>query len=304
MSSAVRFDTYGPVDVLKVTEVERPVPGHGHVLVRVRAAGINLGEAKTREGLMKEVWPTAFPSGQGSDLAGIVEELGEGVARVAVGDEVIGFSDNRASHAELALVQQDHLVPRPENVPWEQAGAVFVAGTSAYATVRAVALSEGDTVVISAAAGGVGTIAVQLARLKGARVIGLASEPRHQWLADHGAIPVSYGEGVTERIRQIGPIDAFIDGYGQGYVELALELGVQPERIDTIVDPAAVEKYGVKFEGHAVAGNVAVLAEVVQLMKAGKLEIPIANTYPLSDVQAAYRELESGHLLGKIVLKP
>jgi NADPH:quinone reductase-like Zn-dependent oxidoreductase len=306
MSTAVRFDRYGPADVLKVVEVERPVPGSGQVLVRVKAAGINLGEAKVREGLFHERWPTTFPSGQGSDLAGIVEEVGEGVKHVAVGDEVISFTENRASHAELALVEQDDIVPRPANVPWEQAGALFVAGTTAYAAVRAVALREGDTVVISAAAGGVGTIAVQLARLKAVRVIGLASEPHHQWLADHGAIPVSYDEGVAERIRQVaaGPIDAFIDGYGHGYVELALELGVRPERINTIVDFPAVEKHGVKFEGHAVAANADVLAELARLFDEGQLEIPIANTYPLSDVQAAYRELESGHLLGKIVLKP
>jgi NADPH:quinone reductase-like Zn-dependent oxidoreductase len=304
MPSAVRFERYGRADVLKVVEVERPVPGPGQVLVRVKAAGINLGEAKVREGLFHERWPTTFPSGQGSDLAGTVEELGEGVKRVAVGDEVISFTGNRASHAELALVEQDDIVPRPANVPWEQAGALFVAGTAAYAAVRAVALREDDTVVISAAAGGVGTIAVQLARLKGARVIGLASEPHHQWLADHGAIPVSYGEGVAERIRQAGPIDAFIDGYGHGYVELAIELGVRRERINTIVDFPAVEKHGVKFEGHAVAANADVLAELVRLFDEGQLEIPIANTYPLSDVQAAYRELESGHLLGKIVLKP
>jgi NADPH:quinone reductase-like Zn-dependent oxidoreductase len=306
MSTAVRFDRYGPADVLKVVEVERPVPGPGQVLVRVKAAGINLGEAKIREGLFHERWPTTFPSGQGSDLAGIVEELGEGVKHVAVGDEVISFTENRASHAALALVEQDDLVPRPANVPWEQAGALFIAGTAAYAAVRAVALREGDTVVISAAAGGVGTIAVQLARLKAARVIGLASEPHHQWLADHGAIPVSYGEGVAERIRQVaaGPIDAFIDGYGHGYVELALELGVRPERINTIVDFPAVEKHGVKFEGNAAAANADVLTEIARLIDEGQLEIPIANTYPLSDVQAAYRELESGHLLGKIVLKP
>jgi NADPH:quinone reductase-like Zn-dependent oxidoreductase len=160
MPNAVRFDSHGPVDVLKVIEVERPVPGPGKALVRIKVAGINLGESKTREGLMKEVFPTVLPSGQGSDLAGVVEELGVGVTRVAVGDEVIGFSDNRASHAEFAVVSDENLVPRPANVPWEQAGALFVAGTSAYAAVRAVALGEGDTVVISAAAGGVGTIAV------------------------------------------------------------------------------------------------------------------------------------------------
>jgi NADPH:quinone reductase-like Zn-dependent oxidoreductase len=280
------------------------VAGPGQLVVRVKAAGINLGEAKIREGVFRERWPTTFPSGQGTDLAGIVEELGEGVTHVAVGDEVISFTHNRASHAALAIVDQDDVVPRPANVPWEQAGALFIAGTTAYAAVRAVALREGDTVVISAAAGGVGTIAVQLARLEGARVIGLASESHHQWLADHGAIPVSYGEGVADRIRRAGPIDAFIDGYGHGYVELALELGVRPERINTIADFPAVEKHGVKFEGNAAAGNADVLAELARLVDEGRLEIPIANTYPLSDVQAAYRELESGHLLGKIVLKP
>jgi NADPH:quinone reductase-like Zn-dependent oxidoreductase len=306
MSTAVRFDRYGPADVLEVFEVERPVPGPGQVLVRVKAAGINLGESKIRDGLFHERWPTTFPSGQGSDLAGIVEELGEGVEHVAAGDEVIGFTKNRASHAALALVEQDDLVPRPANVPWEQAGALFIAGTTAYAAVRAVALRENDTVVISAAAGGVGTIAVQLARLQAARVIGLASQSHHQWLADHGAIPISYGEGVAERIRQVaaGPIDAFIDGYGHGYVELALQLGVRPERINTTVDFPAVEKHGVKFEGNAAAANADVLAEIARLVDEGQLEIPISNTYPLSDVQAAYRELESGHLLGKIVLEP
>ena len=306
MANAVRFDRYGPVDVLKVVEVERPVPGPGQVLVRVKAAGINLGEAKIREGLFRDRWPTTFPSGQGSDLAGVVEELGEGAERVAARDEVIGFTDERASHAALVLIEQGHLVPRPANVGWEQAGALFVAGTTAYAAVRAVAPRDGDTVVIAAAAGGVGTIAVQLARLKRARVIGLASEPHHQWLADHGAIPVSYGEGVAGRIRQAaaGAIDAFIDGYGDGYVELALQLGVRPQRINTIVDFPAVEKHGVKFEGNAAAANADVLAEIARLIDEGQLEIPIANTYPLSEAQAAYRELENGHLLGKIVLKP
>lgn len=304
MPRAVRFDRYGHADVLEVVEVERPVPAPGQVLVRVKAAGINLGEAKIREGLFHERWPATFPSGQGSDLAGIVEELGAGVEHFAVGDEVIGFTEDRASHAALALVEQDNLVPRPPNVPWEQAGALFVAGTTAYAAVRAVALRQGDTVAISAAAGGVGTIAVQLARLRGARVIGLASEPHHRWLAGHGAIPVTYGEGVAERIREAGPIDAFIDCHGDGYVELALELGVRPERVDTIVDFPAVEQHGVKFEGHAAAANAGVLAELARLIDEGRLEIPIAASYPLDDVRAAFRELESGHLLGKIVLIP
>src|SRR5271156_1950401 len=201
MARAVRFNNYGDLDVLQVVEVDRPIAGPGEVLIRVKAAGINPGEASIRKGLFADRWPATFPSGQGSDLAGIVEEVGPGVANVAVGDEVIGFTNDRSSQAEFVLVESGHLVPRPANVSWEQGGALFVAGTTAYAAVRSVALSAGDTVVVSGAAGGVGSIAVRVARIAGAKVIGLASDANHKWLADHGAIPVTYGDGVEDRIR-------------------------------------------------------------------------------------------------------
>jgi len=307
MPQAVRFDEYGGVEVLRVTEVDRPVPGPGQVLVRVRAAGINPGEAKIRQGLLAPRWPATFPSGEGSDLAGVVDELGEGVTGFAVGEEVIGFTDNRASHAELAVVEADNLIPKPAGVSWEAAGSLYVAGATAWAMVHAVEAGPGDTVVVSGAAGGVGSIAVQLAKIAGAAaVIGLASEPNHPRLADYGVIPVSYGEGVADRIRAAssGQVDAFLDTQGGGYVELALELGVRPERIDTIADFTAKEKYGVKIDGNAVGGNAQVLAELAGLIDQGLLEIPIANTYPLAKVQDAYRELEQGHTHGKIVLKP
>jgi len=164
MPRAVKFNNYGGIEVLQVVEVDCPKPGPGKVLVRVKAAGINPGEASIRKGLFAKRWPATFPSGLGSDLAGIVEELGPGVANVAVGDEVIGFTNERASQAEFVLVEPGNLVPRPPNVSWEQAGTLFVAGTTAYAAVRSVGLSAGDTVVVSGAAGGVGSIAVQLAR--------------------------------------------------------------------------------------------------------------------------------------------
>jgi NADPH:quinone reductase-like Zn-dependent oxidoreductase len=180
MPRAVRFDQYGGLEVLKVVEVERPIPGPGKVLVRVKAAGINPGEASIRKGLFAERWPSTFPSGQGSDLAGVVEEVGPGVTNVAVGDEVIGFTNERSSQAELVVVEAGNLVPRPANVSWEQAGALFVAGTTAYAAVRSVALDAGDTVVVSGAAGGVGSLAVQLARNVDARVIGLAGSANHK----------------------------------------------------------------------------------------------------------------------------
>ena len=223
-------------DVLKVVDVPKPAPGPGQVLVQVKAAGINPGEAKIRAGLLHARWPATFPSGQGSDLAGVVAETGPGVTGFAAGDEVIGYTDNRASQAEYAVVEEQNLTAKPAGVPWEVAGALFVAGATAYAAVRAVALTGGDTVVVSGAAGGVGSLAVQLARRAGATVIGLASQANHEWLAGHGVIPVAYGDGVADRIRQAaGKVDAFIDTFGADYVQLALELGVEPSRIDTIV---------------------------------------------------------------------
>jgi NADPH:quinone reductase-like Zn-dependent oxidoreductase len=300
---AVRFDEYGDVDVLKVVDVPRPEPGPGQVLVRVKAAGINPGEAKIREGLLHARFPATFPSGEGSDLAGIVAGTGPGVTGFAVGDEVIGYTNNRASQAEYVVVEERNLTAKPAAVPWEVAGALFVAGVTAYAAVRAVALTAGDTVVVSGAAGGVGSIAVQLARRSGATVIGLASVQNHDWLAGHGVIPVTYGDGVADRIRHAaGKIDAFIDTFGTDYAQLALELGVEPSRIDTIADFDAVAKYGVKAEGSAAGARASTLAELAGLIAAGQLEVPIAATYPLSQVRDAYRRLESGHIRGKIVL--
>jgi NADPH:quinone reductase-like Zn-dependent oxidoreductase len=306
MPKSVRFDRYGDVDVLQVVDVPRPDPGAGQVVVRVRAAGINPGEAAIRRGLLDERWPATFPSGQGSDLAGVVDEVGAGVTGVAVGDEVIGFTHDRASQAELVAVDADHLAARPPGVPWEVAGALFVAGATAYAANEAVAPGPDDTLVVSGAAGGVGTIAVQLARLAGATVLGLASPPHHDWLRDHGVVPVDYSEGVEQRIRDAsgGRVDAFIDTFGSGYVDLAVSLGVAPERIDTIADWAAAGRYGAKTDGNMVGARPEVLAELAGLIEAGRLEVPIARVYPLAEVREAYRELERRHTLGKIVLVP
>jgi NADPH:quinone reductase-like Zn-dependent oxidoreductase len=306
MSRAVRFDEYGGVDVLKVVNVEDPAPGPGQLLIRVKAAGINPGEAKIREGLLHERWPATFPSGQGSDLAGVVEAVGDGVSAFAAGDEIIGFTDDRASQAELVVIEAEHATPKPAGVPWEVAGALFVVGATAWAAVRAVNLSGSDTVVVSGAAGGVGSLAVQLARRTGATVIGLASEHNHEWLRGHGVIPVTYGEGVADRIREAAPngIDAFLDMVGGGYVDLALQLGVAPDRIDTIADFEAISKHGVKGDGNAAGASAATLAELASLIDEGALEIPIAASYPLDQVRDAYAELERNHTRGKIVLVP
>jgi NADPH:quinone reductase-like Zn-dependent oxidoreductase len=306
---AVRFDEYGDADVLTVADVPVPDPGAGQVLVRVKAAGINPGEAKIREGQLHARWPATFPSGQGSDLAGVVDRLGPGVTTVAAGDEVIGWVDTRSAQAEYAVVDADNLAGKPAEVPWEVAGALGVAGFTAWAAIRAVNLTAGDTVAVSAAAGGVGSLTVQLARRAGATVVGIAGPHNQEWLREHGAIPVRYGEDLVGRIFDAllttPQVDAFIDTHGGDYVEFAInELGVEPSRVDTIVRFDAVREYGVKSEGNAAGASAANLAELAQLIAAGELEVPIAATYPLDQVREAYERLATGHIRGKIVLLP
>jgi NADPH:quinone reductase-like Zn-dependent oxidoreductase len=303
---AVRFDEYGGVDVLQVREVEDPVAGPGEVLVAVRAAGINPGEVAIREGRLHARFPATFPSGEGTDLAGVVQAVGAGMSAFAAADEVLGWTEQRASHAELVAVPADQLTAKPASVSWEVAGSLFVVAMAAYASVRAVAPQAGETVVVSAAAGGVGSVAVQLAQRTGARVIGLAGEGNHDWLRRHEIVPVTYGEGQAERIRQAagGRIDAFIDTFGGGYVDLAIELGVAPQRINTIADFEAVQRLGVNGQGtHAIA-TAGLLAELVGMVADGSLEMTIADTFPLDQVRDAFRELERRHSHGKIVLLP
>jgi NADPH:quinone reductase-like Zn-dependent oxidoreductase len=302
---AVRFAAYGDVNVLDVVEVPVPEPGPGQLLVAVQAAGINPGEAKIREGLLHARFPATFPSGQGSDFAGVVTATGPGVTAFATDAEVIGYTDNRASHAEYVLAEAGHLTSKPAGVPWEVGGALYVAGCTAYAAVRSVSLAPGDTIVVAGAAGGVGSITVQLARLAGAEVIGLAGPSHHDWLRSKGVSPVTYGDGVAQRLRAAAPtIDAFIDTVGGDYVQLALELGVSPDRIDTIANFTAVQEYGVRADGNAAGASPDVLAELADRVAAGQLEVPIAASFPLDAVRDAYLLLAQGHRGGKIVLLP
>ena len=307
MPRAVRYSKYGGVDVLQVVEVDRPVPAPGQFLLKVKATGINPGEAFIREGGLHTAYPAVFPSGQGYDLAGVIEEVGRDAGPWAVGEEVVAFTFTRSAQAEYVLVESGHAVRRPPNLPWEVAGSIYTAGATAYAGVRAAALTAADTVVVSGAAGGVGSIVSQLAKRTGATVIGLASPSNHEWLSGHGIIPVTYGAGVADRIREAAPtpVTKFIDTFGNSYVELALgELGLPKDHIVTLVDPDAGKKYGVKADGWSSAKGTNVLGELVGLLADGSLELPIARTYPLDSVQDAYREVEKRHTRGKIVLIP
>jgi NADPH:quinone reductase-like Zn-dependent oxidoreductase len=306
MAKAVRFDRYGGSDVLYVADVDIPTAAGGEVVVEVKAAGINPGEASIRKGLLDAVFPATFPSGEGSDLAGVVHLLGDGVTEFSVGDEVMGWSWQRSSQAQYVSVPTDQLIVKPPALSWPVAGSLYVVGVTAYAAVRAVSVRPGETVVVSAAAGGVGTLVVQLLRVKEAHVIGIASEPHHDWLQSHGVTPVSYGDGLKERIVARAPngVDAFIDLFGPQYVYLAVELGVPRERIETIIAFDAAKEYGTKSAGSGDASTTEVLAEMAALVASGQIEVPIAATYPLDRVKDAYDELEQRHTRGKIVLIP
>ena len=245
MPRAVRYDEFGGIDVLRVDEVQRPVPGSEQVLVRVKAAGINPSEGRS-------TFPSSWRAATCSRRPVLVRRAPSGAG-----------------------------TRRPPR--------------------RAGPSSDG-----SGAAGGVGSLAAQLARRTGATVIGLASESNHEWLKSHGVVPVAYGDGVADRIRAAAPggVDAFIDTFGDGYVELALALGVAADRIDTIADFAAARKRGEGRRGTAAGPGGRVLAELAGLIADGHLEVPIANVYPLAQVREAYTELERRHTRGKIVLRP
>lgn len=304
---AVRFERYGDVDVLDVVEVDRPEPGAGQVVVAVRAAGINPGESKIRSGELHERWPAGFPEGEGSDFAGVIDSIGPGVTAFRVGDEVLGFTNNRASHAEFVLAASNEIVAKPAALGWPEAGAMFVVGTSAYALNAAAQVTAADVVLVSAAAGGVGALAAQWARTLGATVVGLAGPVNHDWLRGHGITPVDYaGDDLADRVREVldhRPVTAVLDTFGSRYVQLGIDLGVRPDRIATVADFTAGDR-GATVVQHFTVATPSVLAEIAGALATGRVELPIAATYPLSQVRDAYRELERGHTRGKIVLLP
>jgi NADPH:quinone reductase len=305
-AKAVRFDRYGDRSVLYITEIPVPRPETGEVLVEVRAAGINPGEVGIRTGALHERWPATFPSGEGSDLAGVVRAVGQGVTDFAPGDEVLGYSWNRSSHATHATVPAGQLIAKPAELDWLTAGSLYVAGCTAWAAVNAVDPKPGETVAVSAAAGGVGSIVVQLLALRGVRVLGIASRSNAAWLEGLGVTVVEYADALADTLRAAAPdgIDAFIDLFGPQYLELAVEFGISPERIETITSFEKAAEIGAKTAGSSTASSREVLSELATLLATGRITIPIAAQYPLDRVQDAFAELEQRHTHGKIVLVP
>jgi enoyl reductase len=301
VSRAVQFSRNGSPEVLDVVEVVEPHAGSGTVRVRVRAAALNAFDFKVRQDAAY-LPSKKLPSGQGHEFAGVVDEVGDGVEGVAVGDEVLGWV-SFAAQADYVVVPPAQLAPKPTHLDWATAGGIGLVGNTAMRATDAVSPAPGDTVLVSAAAGGVGLLECQLAIRARATVIGTASEANHEFLRSLGVIPVTYGPGLADRVRAAAPqgITAVLDNAGEETVLLGLELGVDPTRINSIVYYPGVEKYGIQAVGGGKK-NSAELAELAKLVADGELVLPIAATYPLDEVREAYTQLESRHLLGKIVL--
>lgn len=299
MAHAVRFSQYGGPEVLEVVEVPTPEPGEGEVLVEVFATGLNPVESAIRRGDHPERWPVEFPVTEGRDLAGVVIATGSGAERFSRGDEVMGFVSHGAQATHVA-VPEANLMPRPPALSWEVAGSLYTAGTMAWSAVEGLQLGPGDTVVVTAAAGGVGCLAAQFARMRGATVVGTSVETRFDFLRQFGIIPTAYGPGLAERVRALtpGPVTAFLDFLG-GQVDAARELGVPASRVLTMLDWDAVDQHGVM---HVSPGDVVALGRVAALAAARRIRLPIADVFPLDSVADAYRALDKREAPGKIVL--
>ncbi|WP_354639788.1 NADP-dependent oxidoreductase [Kitasatospora camelliae] len=303
---AIAIRRYGGPEVVEFTELPDPKVGPDSVLVRVRAAGVNPVDWKIREGYLDGILDAHFPLVMGFDLAGVVQAVGGAVTEFQPGDEVIGYVRKdwveHGTYAELVAAPVRTLARKPAALDWAQAGGLPLAGLTAYqALVGALAVREGETVLIHAAAGGVGSLAVQIAGTLGARVIGTAGPRNHDYLRRLGAEPVPHGEGLLEAVRAVAPqgVDAALDLVGGGMVELSAQLVADPARIASVAD------YGVAARGgHYVwtRPDPVDLAAVAALADRGLLTVPVASTFPLSQAASAQALNAEGRTRGKIVL--
>lgn len=302
---AVRFRSYGDFDVVRVEDVPEPEPGEGQVSVRVHAAGVNPIDWKIVHGQLAGGEPLAESRGLGVDMAGVVEQAGEGVGLVP-GDQVLGMSVTPA-YAEVALSTPQMLIAKPAGLSFEVAGGLGVVVGTAYATLDRLALGEGETLLIAGASGAVGSIAAQLALARGVHVIGIAGESRLEALRALGVRAVAHGDGLLERLREAAPdgVDAALDASGHGELAAAVELAGGTARVLTIASSAQAAELGVEF--HAGGGGeltIPALAEVAPLIEAGRIAFPVAGVYGLEQAAEALRESEHGRPAGKLVIVP
>jgi enoyl reductase len=302
MSRAVVFSAFGGTDVLEIVDVEPPPVGPGQVRVRVETAGIQPFDARFRAGWFNPYIPAEFPQGLGNEFAGVVDEVGAGVTTTSPGDEVIGWVW-QAAYADHVVVGADEIVPKPAAMPWPEAGALSASGQTAHTALQELGVDRGDTLLVHAAAGGVGTMAVQLAREWGATVIGTASERNHDYLRDLGAVPVAYGHGLADRVRAAAPggVDVALDCHGgDEAVQVSVDLVSDRKRIGTLSAYGAANELGIQLIG--TKRSTERLAELTDLYTQAKLRVIVDRVYPLDQVAQAHAQVEAGHVRGKVVL--
>ena len=302
MVKAARFSRFGGPEVLEIVDLPDPHPGPGQVRIAVRAAGVNPSDWKKREGLMDP----ELPQTMGYEAAGVVDELGEGVADVAVGDRVFGLSADGAAQAELAVLS--FYAPIPPSLTFAGAAALPAAVETATRALDQLGVGagagRGSTLLVNGASGSVGSAAVQLALARGVRVIGTASPANHDYLRSLGAEPVAYGEGLAGRVRALAPdgVDAALDVAGSGVLPELIELADGSEYVVTIADFGGAREHGVRFSRGDAGRAVHALAEIGELIESGRFSLPVAQTFPLAEITQAHRAGKDGHLRGKLVL--
>ncbi len=298
-----QFSSYGDVDVLELVQMIKPSAGPGQVVVEVMAAGVNHIEAYIRQGLLRNELPTTLPQRQGSDFAGIVVEVGEGVTAFKKGTEVVGHAV-MSSHANFVLVPQENLVVKPKTLSWEVAGGLYLAGITALTALLSVNATKGDTIVISAAAGGVGSMEAQLATLNGVTVIGTCGERNFDYLRQIGVQPVVYGDGMVERIQKLAPkgVTAYIDNFGDYNASLAATLGVTASKFSSSGSRKAIEIQAFRDSTPADNRLTQMLGTLVGLAAERKLDVLVSGFYPFDKIGDAFDDLEKRHARGKIVL--
>ncbi|MEU6602414.1 NADP-dependent oxidoreductase [Streptomyces flaveolus] len=292
----VSFAEFGGPDVLQLIDAEEPHAGPGQIRIAVRAAGVNPVDWRIREGQVLGAHPVELPSGVGLDASGVVDEVGQGVEGVKIGDRV--FGEGSSTYAEFAVLSA--WARMPEGLTFEEAAGYPSVVETALRVIREVGVRSGQTLLVSGASGGVGSAVLQIARDRGIKVIGTAGAANQDYLRSLGAVATTYGEGWVERMRELGHVDAALDLAGSGVLRELVELTGDAQRVISIADLKAPE-FGVRFSG--VAGSVPeALAEAVDLISRGKLHIPVEKSYTLAEAPAAHIDSRAGHTRGRRVL--
>ena len=296
---AVKYSEYGGPEVLKVVEVDEPHAGAGQVRIAVRAAGVNPADWKRLTGYLRDIFPIEFPAGMGFEASGIVDEVGKGVTGVSLGAAVFGLGVNTL--AEYAVLSS--WAVKPDDMPFEVAGGLAVVSETALRSLNQVGVKTGQTLLVSGAAGGVGSAVIQFARHRGIFVIGTASAPKHDYLRELGATPTTYGPGLAERVRELAPqgVDAALDLAGSGIVPELIDLVGDPSRVLSISDFSAPE-HGAQFSTKPQEHPERALAEAARLYSEGALRLRVQKTFPLAQSKEAQALSIDGHVTGKLII--